>query len=1024
MTLSNAALGRTIVFIVLTLATGVALALQPVKIGVLKPWGEEIAYKMWTPTAEYLSKKLTSYQFSIVPLSLDQMQQAVESGSIDFLITNSGNYVELEARYGVTRMATLVTTHQGTSTTRFGAVIIARSDRLDIKTIADLKGKSFMAVKKNAFGGFQMAWLEMDFHGVDPFSDLSELRFSGFPQDNIVYAVLNGQVDAGTVRTGTLERLQAQAKIKLTDLRVLPARSAAIRIGADGGESFPFLHSTLLYPEWPIAQRKGTSSKLAQQVGIALLRLPENSPVARAAYSTGWTVPLDYQPIHELMKILKVGPYVDFHEHGVIARSKEYWWALLLLALIIPYAITYVFRLRGKTRSIEKHLQETQSEWIHAMDFLDDPICLLDLGENIIRANKVFYRLIGIPEKSAVGTNIVQYFYSSDEQPSHPIFRGHQNRRDEIITLEVDDPANEFGFPMEITVSVVRDHTARPTGIMVRLRDLTDVRDKEQKLERLASFAALSPVPVIEISPDGVVTFVNPIADTLFPDLEERGLAHPVLSGLADQLEDLKKYDEPLICDIVIDGFVYEQNISFIADIDVIRIYFWDITSMHDLTKEIAHHARHDALTGLINRREFERQLDQAIQTANYDDKQHALCYLDLDQFKLVNDTCGHIAGDELLKQLTDLLKQDVRESDVFARLGGDEFGLLLTSCPLDRARGIVESLHNIISNFRFTWEDKIFSIGASSGLVPINDMSGDLHQLLSAADSACYIAKDQGRNQVCVYTPDNPAFARQANEMSWTPRIQNALEHNRFVLHFQPIVSLSSNDENRCEVLVRMKDDNDILVPPSAFIPAAERYQMMVLIDLWVVKQTLSVMRENQLGDYHCAINLSGQTVGDAQAMQLIISEIGKSNVDPSRLGFEVTETAMIKSLNAANRFIRTLRGMGCRIALDDFGSGLSSFGYLKNLPVDYVKIDGYFVKDIAKDPISAAMVESINQVGHVMNIQTIAEFVEDIETLNMLNLMGVDYAQGYVIARPKPLLEFMSDTAFSHDWIDRTGN
>ncbi len=437
---------------------------------------------------------------------------------------------------------------------------------------------------------------------------------------------------------------------------------------------------------------------------------------------------------------------------------------------------------------------------------------------------------------------------------------------------------------------------------------------------------------------------------------------------------------------------------------------FYDVTSMRQAPHLLSYHATHDALTGLVNRREFERQLVELLSDAKTSGKQHALCYMDLDQFKLVNDTCGHSAGDALLRQLTYLLQQHIREADCLARLGGDEFGVLLVSCPLSRAQRIAGELCRVVKDFRFKWENQTFDLGASIGLVAITADSTNPQELLSRADTACFAAKEKGRNCVEVYRPDNTELVRRHGEMHWVSRIRSALEEDRFILYCQPVHTLCGDDQKRCEILLRLFDEHGEVVPPGAFLPAAERYGLMPDIDRWVVSSTLSIMKQHNCdGEY--AINISGTSLGDHDFLDFIREQLVEHGVSGSLICFEITETAAVANLQEAAKFIETLKADGCHFALDDFGSGLSSFTYLKNLPVDYLKIDGAFVRDIVDDPLDEAMVRSINEIGHLMGMKTVAEFVENEKILAKLKEIGVDYAQGFFFTRPGPLESCLSE-------------
>jgi diguanylate cyclase (GGDEF)-like protein len=444
-------------------------------------------------------------------------------------------------------------------------------------------------------------------------------------------------------------------------------------------------------------------------------------------------------------------------------------------------------------------------------------------------------------------------------------------------------------------------------------------------------------------------------------------------------------------------------------------VLFKQFTQERKLRKQLSYQASHDALTGLINRFEFENHLKRALQSAQQSGATHAMLYIDLDQFKVVNDTCGHVAGDELLRQLATVLQKRIRGQDTLVRLGGDEFGVLLEDCAPENTTVVANSLLNIVQEFRFVWEDKSFVIGASIGVVVVDKDSKSIADIMSAADAACYSAKDAGRNRIHVFGRHDTTIIDRYGEMQWVTRINEALERDRFQLFCQQIIPVSDADGSQpglIEILVRMQDENGKLVPPGAFIPAAERFNLMTSLDRWVVKTTFAWLSGNMHFTARldkCSINLSGQSISDAQFLDYLLDLLSETAVPAEKICFEITETAAITNLSKATQFISMLKEMGCSFALDDFGSGLSSFAYLKNLPVDYLKIDGSFVKDIVDDPIDAAMVRSINEIGHVMGKQTIAEFVENEQILEMLQQIGVDYAQGYGIDKPKPLEQFV---------------
>ncbi len=440
-------------------------------------------------------------------------------------------------------------------------------------------------------------------------------------------------------------------------------------------------------------------------------------------------------------------------------------------------------------------------------------------------------------------------------------------------------------------------------------------------------------------------------------------------------------------------------------------IVFQDVTDQRLLALQLTHQASHDALTGLLNRQAFEGQLRVALEEGGGPGEEHCLCYMDLDQFKLVNDTCGHLAGDELLRKLGVLILEHVRDDDPVARLGGDEFGVLMRGCTLEEGLALAQGINRAIEGYRFVWQDKTFVIGASIGLVPIAAGSRSLGQILSAADHACYMAKDKGRNRLQVYRPGDAELLRRTDEMNWVVRIHETLEQGRLRLYGQRIRRLSPRVPEPLffEVLLRMIDEDGQVLTPTPFVRAAERYGTMGELDRWVVDGALDYLDRqprrflDALGT--CSINLSAVSISDESFLEFARQRIAAHQVSPEKLCFEITETAVMANLPQAQRMIRELSGLGCRFALDDFGTGMASYSKLKSLRVSYLKIDAMFVRDLASNPLDRAMVESINQMAHVLGIETVAEGVSAASLVARLEKLGVDYAQGFEVDQPSPL-------------------
>lgn len=435
-----------------------------------------------------------------------------------------------------------------------------------------------------------------------------------------------------------------------------------------------------------------------------------------------------------------------------------------------------------------------------------------------------------------------------------------------------------------------------------------------------------------------------------------------------------------------------------------------DVTELRGIARQMSYQASHDALTGLVNRREFERRLQDSLDLARAGAQTHVLCYLDLDRFKAVNDTSGHLAGDNMLREVAALLKDAVRDSDTVARIGGDEFALLLVGCPLEKAIQIAEDVSTAIRDFRFVWKDKIFTVGVSIGLVEIGRETTSAEDVMSAADSACYVAKNQQEGRVHVYSVRDEAMARQRGEIHWLQRLQHALKDGRFRLYTQEILAAPSQGQRgpAIEVLVRLLGDDGAVIAPGEFLKAAERYRLMSLVDRWVVQTALAALGRGGLrlpAGRSMSINISGQTLGDSQFLEFVVDCLDRTGVAPSQVCFEVTEASVVANLDHARRFIGVLHGMGCQFALDDFGSGIGSFTNLKTLPMDFLKIDGAYMRGLGHDTVNQAMVAAMIKLARTLDFQIIAEQVEDTASLEAARGMGINYIQGYVIGHPEPM-------------------
>lgn len=611
------------------------------------------------------------------------------------------------------------------------------------------------------------------------------------------------------------------------------------------------------------------------------------------------------------------------------------------------------------------------------------------------------------------------------------------------------------GSPAQVIVRCDVERTAnrRFAEITRRVNELNREVARRQEIESLLyAEKELAQVTlhsigdaVITTDIEGRVNYLNPVAETLtgWSEAEARGLPLPDVFHIINE-QTLEPAENP-VGRVLASGnivglanhtvlvhregtkFAIEDSAAPIRDrhgrlIGTVMV-FHDVTHARRLAEEVSYQASHDGLTGLLNRHAFEQRLQNLLDIPLGVGESHSLMFLDLDQFKLINDTSGHVAGDAFLRGIGPLLQKHLRHSDLLARIGGDEFGVLLPHCPESVARQVARALILELENLNFMWEDKPFRVGVSIGQVNFRVENWTLVGLLSAADNACYQAKENGRNRIHLYHTEDHAIAHRSRQAQWVGRISEALEQNWFNLHCQAIKattvgapSLPDEDEDEegahFELLLRLDEQDGSLVMPMAFIPAAEHYNLMVRIDQWVLNNAFTQLAEaGPEGVSTCSINLSGASLGDDGFLKFVTRCFEHFAVSPRIICFEITETEAIANLAKARYIIQTLKTLGCRFSLDDFGSGMSSFGYLKNLPVDYLKIDGAFIKNLASDPIDRAMVAAINNIGHVMGLKTIAEFVETTSVLDELRKLGVDYVQGYGISRPVPFETYLSD-------------
>ena len=721
--------------------------------------------------------------------------------------------------------------------------------------------------------------------------------------------------------------------------------------------------------------------------------------------------------------------------------------AMLLVAVsLVMMAILRTRRLIRREDALQQALRASQQRYDYAISGTNDGIWDWNLADPFLYFSPRLGELLGHSPgpMRETAASFLRLVFPRDRKRVVREFREHIARADPLdieFRIRTRDGAYRWFCVRGRAVLGARGKAVRMAGSLADISDRKQAEaqifdEKERAQVTLASIADA----VVTVDMRGKVEFLNPVAERLtgWRDDEARGVPLASVFAVSDEATGAEVADP--VARALREGAIVQSEgnvvlrrrndapiaIDYAAapirnrarDTAGVVLVFHDMSRERQYATRLAYLASHDTLTGLLNRREFERRVSMTLVEAPYQTSNHAVLYLDLDEFKLVNDTCGHAAGDELLRQVSAMLRPRLREGDTLARLGGDEFGVLLEHCAPEPAFLIADGLRKAISDFHFQWNQRSFKIGASVGVVNLAEGPQTLAGVLSAADAACYVAKDKGRNRIQVYSPESDEVTLRKGEMEWVTRIHHALANDQFCLYGQPVQDTHGDSDipPYTELLLRLRDANGDLVPPTAFIPAAERYHLMSSIDRWVITTALGILaRQFETGvDTSaigvCAINISGASIGDDDFLNFVQEQFIRFRIPHSCVCFEITETTAVASLSKAIEFMTVLRGLGCRFALDDFGVGVSSFTYLKHLPVDYVKIDGSFVKDMLQDRVNHAMVEAIHRIGHIMGKKTIAESVERRDILKALRAIGVDYAQGFGIASPTPFGQIMA--------------
>lgn len=707
-----------------------------------------------------------------------------------------------------------------------------------------------------------------------------------------------------------------------------------------------------------------------------------------------------------------------------------------LVKPVRPVDLRATIEMALAKRALEQRLRESEERVRLIADNVGGMIAYIDHERRLRFVNRRVSDALGFDAGRLVGRRLTDILRADLYERLHPHLDHAYAGRTGSFEGEVDGRVGLVHYVPEGEGGTVRGVYVLISDITARVRAERALRDEKERFQ--ATLHSIGDA-VLSVDARGRVETLNPVAETLtgWDERSAVGKDAALVLRLAD--ESSGEALEPPIRAAISEGaasrlsertvlisrtgqhHAIEDSCTPIMDasgqVGGAVLVFRDVTERRRMVERLAYQARHDPLTGLLNRREFELALKARWDDARSFGHRHALLYIDLDQFKLVNEACGHHAGDQLLQQLSALMGDRMR-GNVLARLGGDVFGAVVDEAPLHRAQQLAEQLIHAIGDHRFHWDQRVFRVGASVGVVAIDDQVDDCASLLIAADMACQLAKDKGRYRVQVFRSDDVELLRQRGKDYWIARIPDALENDRFRLFAQRIAPLDrarASGPKSFEILLRLEERAGIVTPPMAFLPAAESYNMMQKIDRWVIDRLIRDVAPGQGGASAAgagtkySINLSGASLADPDLVEFVVERLHRTSLDPSQLTFEITETAAVSNLDRAISVVRRLRGLGCKMALDDFGTGLSSFAYLRAFPVDFLKIDGSFVKDLTTAPLHSALVEGVNRIGHELGIQTVAEHVENEAVLERLRQIGVDYGQGYAIHEPQPLQQIL---------------
>ena len=1101
-----------------------AAAGELVRIGVFSPMGVAQAQRQWEATAAYLAGQIPGVHFEVVPLGFKELSAALNKGTLDFVVSNPGHYVELEAKYGITRIVTMTRKWQGQAIQDFAGVLVARAGDARIQSLHDLPGLTLAAVDQKAFS-FHIVWREIEEAGIRLFRDLIHVKYTGLPHNSPLNSLLAGEADVAALPAGLIEQLAARKKVDIARIKVIAPRSM---------EGYPFLHSTRLYPQWPFSKTRHTPVELARKVAVALMEMPENHPATRAARIAGWTVPLDYHDIHNMARELRIEPYTRYGKLTAGQFFSQYGhWVLLSLGLFVSaiLVLVYVIRLNRRIFHTSQHLEEARNSLeikVHertedlnrANQQLQDEIAehlkakdeLLDVKNSLSKAQRMarlgnwrwdlerqmvdcseeFCRLMhGDMESQQISYDaLLSKVYPEDRERVEQTHKQMLEGAEDSYKLEyrIMPTGQEVHSVLELG-ELVRDARGKVVRLVGTLQDITERKRFEARLERAAeieevigslleislgsadmddflsrgltlvsrstSLLGLKRMGAIFLTDDsGEEPVLRFVTGENCDVTNNRTCAEVVLgrclcgraaqekkliyAGHVDERHEINDgvhhdhghYCVPILAEDKVlgvlmlylhEGHEYDRHETLFLN-RVARVLSMGVTR-HRAEQEIEFYAYHDTLTSLPNRRLLLDRLNQEQAHAKRNEIFGALLYLDLDNFKHLNDSLGHTVGDQLLLQIADNIVATLRSDDTVARLGGDEFVVMLSSLgssldqAVNTAGDMAEKLRAKLSR-SYLLEGYEYHATVSIGIT-IFPREGDgtatnsgADELLKQADSALYEAKRQGRNNIQFYqrSMQEAASARLDLERD----IRTALSEDEFFLFYQPQVDAHGSLVG-IEALLRWESKKRGFVSPAEFIPVAEESGLIVPLGERVIElacRFIQNLEQVELpASFHAlSVNISPKQFHQQNFVEQVLTTLAEHRIEKSRLMLELTEGVLVEDIHDVREKMEHLMVQGIRLSIDDFGTGYSSMAYLKQLPLYELKIDQSFVRDITIDSNDAAIVEAILSMARHLGLSVVAEGVETSEQLDFLLEKGCQAYQGYYFSRPLSAEDFMA--------------